>query len=570
MSFSLREPSSQRLSLVFGVLIVVVAAYSESFLSMWQLWQTSDYRHGLLVLPISAFLIWRLRGRLAEVPMAVDWRGLLVVTPLVAAWGLSRLSGVQVVEHFVSLSLIPATVFVLGGFRLLHLLCFPMLFMLFGTPLGESLVPMLMQVTADISTGLLRLTGIPVLRDGQFISLPGGEFVVADVCSGLRYLIAGVMIALLFGYLNFRSVAKRVLFVVLTGIALIVTNGIRAYIVMAVASATEMQYLGGRDHIYFGWLLFGIVIALLMWAGGRYADPYADPEKARPAGNTLPVTRASSTVPLVLALMLVMLAVTVKPLQKDFGEVGAAVAAAAALAAFGYFLGRGNAGRQTFEHADAGTAGPVTSNILVLGLLLTFLVGVPWYVQRTEALAVSTLETFEPQTLDGCFETGSWVGQWRPRFQNPDREGAAALDCNGVVVSVYVATYASALQGRELISSANQPAPVAWDRHTDRRTYGIESADGTEFEVVESHVDIPGYRALTWYWYEVDGALATSRLRTKALQVRALLLRRAAGGSVFVLETPVTDGVEKARQHLGVIAEALVTREAAIRVGAAR
>ncbi len=257
------------------------------------LWQTSDHRHGLLVIPISVFLIWRLRYQLVDLPVAPDARGLLLVVPLAMAWLVARLAGIQVVEHVAVLTMIPAAVGTLTGPRIVNKLLFPFGFLVLATPLGESLVPYLMVITADVSTGLLKLSGVPVLRNGQYISLPGGEFVVADVCAGLAYLVSGVMISLLYGYLTYTSVRKRVVLVAVAAITLVVANGVRAYIVMAVASATRMQILGGRDHVYFGWLMFGVVMMVIMWVGARYADDQETDSDVSDASSTQVITLSS-------------------------------------------------------------------------------------------------------------------------------------------------------------------------------------------------------------------------------------------------------------------------------------
>ena len=41
---------------------------------------------------------------------------------------------------------------------------------------------------------------------------------------------------------------------------------------MAVASATDMEVLGGRDHVLFGMVLFALVFIALIWFGEGYAD----------------------------------------------------------------------------------------------------------------------------------------------------------------------------------------------------------------------------------------------------------------------------------------------------------
>ena len=93
------------------------------------------------------------------------------------------------------------------------------------------------------------------------------------MCSGLRYLLASATLALLFGYLNFRTIRTRMLFIAVDGRDLHLGNGVRAFIVMTVASATDMKVFGGSDHVFFGMGFFAVLLLLLFWIGSRYADP---------------------------------------------------------------------------------------------------------------------------------------------------------------------------------------------------------------------------------------------------------------------------------------------------------
>ena len=65
---------------------IVLVSYGSTFSSLWALWQTSDHRHGILVFPIVAFLVWRSRQELADVPLRADPRGLPLLLVLVIAW----------------------------------------------------------------------------------------------------------------------------------------------------------------------------------------------------------------------------------------------------------------------------------------------------------------------------------------------------------------------------------------------------------------------------------------------------------------------------------------------------
>ncbi|MDX1517339.1 MAG: EpsI family protein [Woeseiaceae bacterium] len=545
----LRHPAIQRFALIVGIGLFVVLAFGSSFTSMWALWQTSDHRHGILVFPISAFLIWQLRHEFAEVRLHVEARGLLLVAVAAAGWILARLAGIQVAEHVFAITLIPAAIWVFAGWQVLRKIFFPVLFLYFATPFGEALVPALMLVTADMSTALLEISGIPHFRDGQYISLPGGEFVVADVCAGLRYLSTGVMIALLYGHLTYERVGKQLLLAACTAVTLILANGLRAWIVMAVASATEMRYLGGRDHIYFGWLLFGIVMMLIMWVGARYADKGPSPD-ADPAGTI--VARAShSVLPLVAALGLVMLAITVKPLQADFGETVAMLVVAAALLVFVYLMFRQDRRDLSGEEREVVVpvrirAGQLLTAVAAVGILLL----APRFADTVERESAAQITQPDFAGASGCRPAGPWRAPYVPQFQNPAGIEAMNLDCSGHAVGVFTAFYDSALQGAELVSASNSVAPRQWDRFMSTST--IELPTGASVREIE--ISRRGYEVLIWYWYDVDGRASVGALRTKVNQLLALLQRKPAGGSVVILETGIADGSDAAQARLEEIA----------------
>ena len=79
ISVHFHHPTNRILALLIGIFTFLIVVFGGSFSSMWDLWQTSDHRHGLLVFPISAFLIWRKRHELVGVSVIAEPRGLLLV-----------------------------------------------------------------------------------------------------------------------------------------------------------------------------------------------------------------------------------------------------------------------------------------------------------------------------------------------------------------------------------------------------------------------------------------------------------------------------------------------------------
>ena len=258
--------------LVIAVFAVVISVYSQTFARIIDMWSIRDYQYGWLVYPISFYVLAKKRDALALTQWRTSVWGVLLVVSLVLVWIMARAVGIQVVEFASATLLIFAAFFALAGTDAIRTTAFPLLLLLAAVPMGGFLVEPLMKITAEIASSLLNVTGVPVLREGQFFVLPGGSFEVADVCSGLRYLLAGAMASLAYAYVTYSNNAKRMLFVGIGAIVIVFMNGVRAFIVMYVASATDMKVLGGQDHVMFGMVLFAMVFIVLIWAGEAYAD----------------------------------------------------------------------------------------------------------------------------------------------------------------------------------------------------------------------------------------------------------------------------------------------------------
>ncbi|MCB1845105.1 MAG: EpsI family protein [Halioglobus sp.] len=280
-------------ALILIAMLVIIAAYWASYSVMLGMWSLATYEYGWFVFPISGAMLWHNRIRIENAPLSSSFPALLILCGLVFAWLFAKAVSVQVVELAAAILLIPVLVWASGGSRLFRAAMFPLLFLVLAVPTGEALVPWLMLVTADISAWLLDTVGVPAFREGMFLTLPGGQFEVADVCSGLRYLLTGTVLGILFAYLNYNSIVKRAAFVVIVAISFIVANGVRAFLVMLVASVTDMRHFTGYDHVVFGMILFALLAVALMYVGSKYADDAQETVQSRkdkdPDSWTFPV-----------------------------------------------------------------------------------------------------------------------------------------------------------------------------------------------------------------------------------------------------------------------------------------
>jgi exosortase A len=262
-------------------IVATIALFWPTFASMADLWRGSDaYRHGFLVVPIALWLVWREKERLASVRAAPCWPGLIAVGALAAVWLLGVLAAAQLVSQMALMALAGAVVLTVFGAAWARVLWFPLLFLFFAVPAGEGLVPTLMDWTADVTVAALRLSGVPVYREGVHFVIPSAQWSIVEACSGVKFLIASLMIGTLYAWLVYRSTARRLLFVGASLIVPILANWLRAYLTVGIAHLTDNRFLTGADHQPFGWLLFGLAVLLLFIVGLRWREDIAPPDGA--------------------------------------------------------------------------------------------------------------------------------------------------------------------------------------------------------------------------------------------------------------------------------------------------
>ncbi len=299
----------QALAGAFVLLAVLIGLNFSSLQSMWNTWGNSNtYTHGYLVFPMVAYLIymkWRAFTEAAHEPKLI---GALALIACGLIWVVAQLLNVHVVGQLMFVSMIVVLCWSYFGIKRATIVMFPLAYMFFAVPMGEGLVPKLMSFTADFTVWALRLTGLPVFRDGMFFSIPAGDFEVATACSGIRYLMASFALGTLYAFLSFRSFKKQALFSLLSLIVPIIANGIRAYGIVMIAHFSNMKYAVGVDHLIYGWLFFGLVMFLLFYIGGKWRsaeDMEVEGNDSGPTASPLAGSKIATAV-VVLSMALIL------------------------------------------------------------------------------------------------------------------------------------------------------------------------------------------------------------------------------------------------------------------------
>lgn len=449
--------------------------YRDTAIAMVTIWtQSGTFAHAFLVPPISLWLIWRQRHALATLSPRASFPVLILLALAGFIWLLGDLAAVNAVTQLALVSLLVLAVPAVLGMRVAAAMTFPLAFLFFAVPIGEFVMPQLMEWTADFTVRALTLTGIPVYREGLQFIIPSGAWSIVRACSGVRYLIASVVVGTLYAYLSYRSPRKRLIFIGVSFIVPIIANWVRAYLIVMIGHLSGNRLAVGVDHLIYGWIFFGIVMVILYMIGSRWAD--------NPDPNELPSGRYEPT--------------GVPASRRNPWLAAAAVAVITVLP-------------QTWNWVinQPDLAGSPT-------LLMPAIEG--W--QPGSPSAIDWRPTFTGPSAElrsvlhqGDREVGIFIGYYRQ--QTYERK---LITSDNVLVMPANSEWAQVASGSREIAFAGRPLEV--------RTAELRGSDGQ--------------RLMTWQWYWINGRLTSSDYVGKAYTALARLLGQGDDSAVVVLFAP--------------------------------
>ena len=249
--------------LLAGVAFAVLFA-EPAYLLARDWWNDPEAGHGLLLAPVSIWLVWRAGVRADAAPNRILGIGLLVSAILLRY--VSGLAAEMFTMRFsMVLALAGLTTYYLG---LRQLLSWWLPFTLFtlAIPLPEvikSAMTLPLQFRASrMGAALLEWRNIPVELNGNVIQVPGRQLFVTEACSGLRSLTALVSLGILMGALWLRTPVARILVLAAAvGVALMV-NAVRVFMTGFLIVFVDPKLGEGFMHLTEGWLLFLVSLAL--------------------------------------------------------------------------------------------------------------------------------------------------------------------------------------------------------------------------------------------------------------------------------------------------------------------
>jgi exosortase A len=291
-----------------GVLVLVALVYAATGRSMVETWWRSEtFAHGFLVVPAALAFMWMRRMELAMQPMQPAPLALLGVVAASALWLAGELASALVLSQLAVVAMVPFALAALAGWNWVRTLAFPLTFLFFAVPFGEVLVPTLIDWTANFTVAAIAASGVPVYREANTFVIPTGRWSVVEACSGIRYLIASVMLGSLYAWLMYRSARRRALFIAAAIVVPLVANWLRAYGIVMMGHLSNNRIAADVDHLIYGWLFFGAVMAVMFAVGTRWREDGAGHQRDRPvppAAASMPPQRWLASAALVVAALL--------------------------------------------------------------------------------------------------------------------------------------------------------------------------------------------------------------------------------------------------------------------------
>ncbi len=261
-----------------AIATLLIAAFWPILTGMYGSWfdEHANMEHGMLVLPAAAYMAWRNRTRLREIPRKPSAWGIV----LMVAGACQAMLGLA--AHWLWISRMAFLVSMIGciaavhSLRMVRGLAYPLtiLVLMIAPPtfLYERITLNLQLLASSWGESMLELLGYPVAREGNILELVGAKLSVEEACSGIRSLFSIIFICAVYDYLFVRSNPMRAMILAMA-VPIAVLGNVGRIVAIGIASQHRSHLRVETAHEAFGYIAAligaaGCVISHLMmrWA----------------------------------------------------------------------------------------------------------------------------------------------------------------------------------------------------------------------------------------------------------------------------------------------------------------
>ncbi|MEY2536717.1 MAG: hypothetical protein QOG67_457 [Verrucomicrobiota bacterium] len=234
----------------------------------WKHWLPNlNQEHGKLVIPIALGLVWYHRDKLKTAAKEPSNWGLAFLAPGI----LLVLLGTRALQPRITLLSIPFLIFgvvlFLWGRQVARILAFPIAFLVFMIPVGalaQTSFRLQFLITNTVQA-FSNLIGIKIYAVGTTLRAINGAwgFDIAEGCSGIRSLIAIIMLTAIYAHIFEKTWWKKLLLLACSVIFAVIANAGRILTIILIARLGYPELAGGIYHEYSGFISFPIALGAM-------------------------------------------------------------------------------------------------------------------------------------------------------------------------------------------------------------------------------------------------------------------------------------------------------------------
>ena len=300
-SHQMSDNLSGIVSVLLAMLAVTVLSYWSISANIFKEWQRSDdYSAGQLVPLIALFLVWHERKTLRKCTLRPCWWGiaLLILAQAARFYGLLFMyeSGVR----YSMVLTLAGLVLMVAGWKVFRSVSWILLFLFLMFPLPGRIHNLingpLQKMSTTGSVFLLEAFGVRVSQEGNVVMLNEKiPMAVTEACSGLRMLIAFVIVAAFIAYMVNRSRRQKAVLLLSSIPVAVMCNILRLCVTAVLFLLASAEVAQKFFHDFAGLAMMPAAVLLIfseLWLMDKLTLPEPDAQQEQARAQTKSATRA--------------------------------------------------------------------------------------------------------------------------------------------------------------------------------------------------------------------------------------------------------------------------------------
>lgn len=274
---SIHAAAAAWVPVLFGLIALYVPTYVDLARSLWA---TDDQGHGPIILAIVLYFFWQQRQVIDDLPSRSALAGWPLLVGGLLGYILGRSQEILLLEVGSQIPVMAGVLLLMRGGRVLKVVWFPLLFIIFMMPLPGMVVDTLtlpMKISVSwITEHVLYGLGFPISRNGVILQIGQYKLLVADACAGLHTLFTLEALGLLYLHIMRHESVLRNTLLALTIIPISLSANTTRVIVLTLITYYFGDEAGqGFLHGFAGMVLFLTALILIItmdWLYGRLVN----------------------------------------------------------------------------------------------------------------------------------------------------------------------------------------------------------------------------------------------------------------------------------------------------------